>query len=107
MDETRQLLKIFGVAVTDFEVEAEKLAEVAARFSTDTGKDEIAKLLKDVTESCRELNTRWLEVTQRIFTVQNELLARCTDAGARVQHVDDTTEIEAARMEGRESSFES
>ena len=25
MDETRQLLKIFGVAVTDFEVEAEKL----------------------------------------------------------------------------------
>jgi len=29
MDETRQLLKIFGVAVTDFEAEAEKLKDVA------------------------------------------------------------------------------
>ena len=102
MDETRQLLKVFGVAVTDFEAEAEKLAEVAARFSSSTGKDEIAKHLKNVTELCRELNTRWFDVTQRIFTAQNELLARCADAGARVQHVDDTTEMEAARMEGRE-----
>ena len=102
MDETRQLLKVSGVAVTDFEAEAEKLAEDAARFSSGTGKDEIAKHLKNVTELCRELNTRWFDVTQRIFTVQNELLARCADAGARVQHVDDTTEIESARMEARE-----
>ena len=29
-DETRKLLKIFGVAVTDFEAEAEKLAATAA-----------------------------------------------------------------------------
>jgi hypothetical protein len=57
MDETRQLLKIFGVAATDFEAEAQKLAEVAARFSSRTGKDEIAKHLRNVTELCRELNT--------------------------------------------------
>ncbi len=102
MNETRQLLKIFGVAVTDFEAEAETLAARAARFSRGTEKDEIVKHLKNVTELCRELNTRWFDVTQRVFAVQNELLARCADAGARVQHVDDTTEIEAARMEGRE-----
>ena len=84
MDETRQLLKVFGVAATDFEAEAQKLAEVAARFSSATGKDEIAKHLKNVTELCRELNTRWFDVTQRIFTVQKELLARCADAAAKI-----------------------
>jgi len=102
MNETRQLLKIFGVALTDFEAEAEKLAEVAGRFSSDTGKDEIVKHLKNVTELCRELNTRWFDVTRRIFTVQNELLGRCADAAASVQYVDDTTEIESARMEAGE-----
>ena len=99
MGETRQLFKIFGVAVTDVESEAEKLAASAARFSRGTGKDEIARHLKNVTELCRELNTRWFDLTQRIFTVQNELLARCADAAAKVQLADDTTEIESARME--------
>ncbi len=32
MDETRQLLKVFGVAVTDFEAEAEKLKNAAERW---------------------------------------------------------------------------
>ena len=100
MDETRQRLKVFGVAVTDFEAEAEKLTEVAARFSSGTGKDEIAKHLKNVTEVCRELNTRWFDVTQRIFTVQNELLARCADALARFTQVVDTLLMEAARRQG-------
>jgi hypothetical protein len=27
------------------------------------GKEEVAKLLKDASELCRELNTRWLEIT--------------------------------------------
>ena len=54
-DETRRLLKIFGVAVTDFEAEAEKLETAAAQLSADSGKEQSAKLLKDVTELCREL----------------------------------------------------
>ena len=102
MDETRQLLKVFGVAAPDFEAEAQKLAEIAARFSSGTGKDEIAKHLRNVTELCRELNTRWFDVTQRIFAVQNELLARCADAAAKVHLADDTTEVESARMEAGE-----
>jgi hypothetical protein len=32
-DETRKLLKIFGVAVTDFEAEAEKLAAVSTQLT--------------------------------------------------------------------------
>jgi len=60
-DETRRLLKIFGVAVTDFEAEAEKLQAAAAQLSADSGKNQIAKLLRDATELCGELNNRWLE----------------------------------------------
>ena len=73
-DETRKLLKIFGVAVTDFEAEAEKLEAAAAQLPAANGKDQIAKLLKDATELSRELNTRWLETTQHIFSIQNRLL---------------------------------
>jgi hypothetical protein len=83
MDETRQLLKVFGVAVTDFEAEAEKLKGVAQQLSGDTDKAEVAQL-KSVTELCSELNTRWLEVTQRVFQSQNELLARCAEAADKV-----------------------
>jgi hypothetical protein len=100
-DETRRLLKVFGVAVTDFEAEAEKLEAAAAQLSAASGKDQIGKLLKDVTEPCRELNTRWLETTQHIFARQNRLLSRLADAAARLQGVE-TTEIESVRMEAPE-----
>ncbi len=80
MDETRQLLKIFGVAVMDFEADAEKLKSVTEQFTAGTDKAEVAGHLKNVAEMCRELNTRWLQVTQRVFEAQNELLARCAEA---------------------------
>ncbi len=63
MDETQQLLRIFGVAVTDFEAEAEKLKSVAEQFTAGTDKAEVAG-----------------HVTQRVFEAQNELLARCAEA---------------------------
>ena len=62
-DDTRKLLKVFGVAVTDAEAEAERLVGTSAQLSASTGKEEIAKLLKDASELCQELNTRWLEIT--------------------------------------------
>ena len=80
MDETRQLLKIFGVAVTNFEAEAEKLRDVAEQFTTGTDKAEVAGHLKNVAELCRELNTRWLQITQRVIEAQNELLVRYSKA---------------------------
>ena len=101
-DETRKLLKIFGVAVTDFEAEAEKLETAAAQLSADSGRDQIVKLLQDVTELCRELNSRWIETTQHIFALQNRLLSRCAAAAARRGVQVDTAEIESARMEARE-----
>jgi len=47
------LLKVFGVAVTDAESEAQRLAGTAAQLSASTSKEEIAKLLKDASELCQ------------------------------------------------------
>ena len=58
-NDTRKLLKIFGVAVTDSEAEAEKLVARALQLSTNSNKEEIVALLKDGADLCRELNTRW------------------------------------------------
>jgi NAD+--asparagine ADP-ribosyltransferase len=84
-DETRKLLKLFGVAVTDFEAEAEKLAMAAGQLSGNTGKDQIVALLKDTTDLCRELNIRWLETAQHMFAIQNRLLSRIAEAAGRLQ----------------------
>ena len=84
-DDTRKLLKVFGVAVTDSEAEAERLAGVAAQLSSSSSKEEIAKLLKDGNELCRELNTRWLEITERVFAIQSRLQQQLGEAGARLQ----------------------
>ena len=84
-DETRKLLKLFGVAVTDFEAEAEKLTIAAAQLSASSSKEEAAKLLKDVSELCRELNDRWLETTQHVISMENRLLSTCAEAAARAE----------------------
>ena len=84
-DETRKLLKVFGVAVTDFEAEAEKLAATAGQMSGSTGKDQVVTLLKDTTDLCRELNTRWLETTQHIFKIQDRLLSQLAEVAARLR----------------------
>jgi len=84
-EDTRKLLKIFGVAVTDAEVEAEKLASTAAQLSTSSSKEEIVNLLKDASDLSRELNTRWLEVTQRVCAIQDGLWTKLTEAAVSLQ----------------------
>jgi hypothetical protein len=84
-DDTRKLLKVFGVAVTDAEAEAERLAGTAAQLSAGSSKEEVARLLKDAGELCRELNTRWLEITQRVIAIQSRLQQQLAEAGARLQ----------------------
>ena len=87
-DDTRKLLKVFGVAVTDAEAEAERLAGTAAQLPASASKEEIAKLLKDASELCRELNTRWLDITERVFAIQSRLQHQLAEAGARLQGTD-------------------
>ncbi len=85
MDETRRILKTFGVAVTDFEAEAAKLQEVAAQLSGESSQAEIVTLLKNVTELCSELNARWQEVSTCVSTLQVRLLSRCAEAASKLQ----------------------
>ena len=85
MDETRNILKIFGVTVTQFETKAVELQAVAAQLSSNSDKEQIANLLKDLAELCREVNTRWLQTTQHVFAAQERLLSGCADAVARIQ----------------------
>jgi hypothetical protein len=84
-DDTRKLLKVFGVAVTDAEAEAERLAGTASQLAAGAGKEEVAKLLKDASDLSRELSTRWLEITQRVVAIQNRLHEQLAEAGARLQ----------------------
>ena len=82
-DDTRKLLKVFGVAVTDAEAEAERLAGTTAQLSASADKEQIAKLLKDASDLCQELNTRWLEITQRVFAVQGRLQTQLSEAAGK------------------------
>ena len=84
-DDTRKLLKIFGVAVTDAEAEAERLLARSEHLSTDSTREEVAAMLKDGADLCRELNTRWLEITERVFEIQSRLQAHLAEAAAKVQ----------------------
>jgi hypothetical protein len=90
-DETRKLLKVFGVAVTDFEAEAMKLGATAGKLTSQTGKDELLVLLKDTADLCRELSTRWTETTQHVFGIQSRLLAQIAEAAARLQSAEGGT----------------
>ena len=83
-DDTRKLLKVFGVAVTDAEAEAERLAGTAAQLSASAGKEEIAKLLKDASELCREQHTRWLEITERVFAIQSRLQTELAEVARKL-----------------------
>ena len=82
-DDTRKLLKVFGVAVTDAEAEAERLAGTVAQLSANASKEEVAKVLTDASELCRELNTRWLEVTQRVVAIQSRQQTQLAEAAVK------------------------
>jgi hypothetical protein len=84
-DDTRKLLKIFGVAVTDAEAEAERLVARAGQLSPDSPREVVATLLKDGADLCRELNTRWLEITERVFEIQSRLQSQLAEAAAKLQ----------------------
>ena len=84
-DDTRRILKTFGVAVTDAEAETERLVARVGQLSPQSTREELAALLKDGSELCRELNTRWLEVTERVFAIQSRLQTHLAEAAAKLQ----------------------
>ncbi|MBI2884199.1 MAG: hypothetical protein HYY11_09920 [Candidatus Methylomirabilis oxyfera] len=70
---TRKRLKVFGVAVTDFEDQCQAIAEQARR-EVDRGGDPAAFLpmLEGLLRSSSEVFGRWLEVTRAIVEQQQQ-----------------------------------
>lgn len=82
--DTRRLLKVFGVAVTDFEDEATVLKERAAALAADDA-EATRSLLKDLSELLLDLNGKRADVSAHLTKVQVELLSAAaqTSAGGR------------------------
>ncbi len=75
-DSTRRLLKVFGIAVTDFEDGAARvLAAAHEAQATGRGAAEIARILADFLVQVSDVNARWMEVTRLIFERQEATLA--------------------------------
>jgi len=68
-DTTRKLLKVFGVAVTDFEDASRRLQEQAKSGAT----QDILKLASDTIAASAEVNRRWFEMSRCIFDEQARL----------------------------------
>jgi hypothetical protein len=84
-EDTRAILKLFGVAVTDAEAEVEKLSAAAARLSASSSVEEVAALLKDASDLFRELSARWLDATGRVFAIQACLHERLAQAAGKLR----------------------
>ena len=61
------------------------MIEKASQLSASSTKEEIANLLKDASDLSRELNTRWLEITERVFAIQAGLQTQLAEAAAKLQ----------------------
>lgn len=74
---TRKRLKVFGVAVTDFEDQCQAITEEARR-EIDRGGDPAALLpvFERLLRSNSEVVGRWLEVTQAIVEQQQQTHAK-------------------------------
>lgn len=76
-DATRKLLKVFGVAVTDFEDASVRLRQRAGSAPP----ADLLALAGDTIAASAEVNRRWLEVSRCIFEEQARLHA---EVGQRI-----------------------
>jgi hypothetical protein len=79
-DETRKMLKVFGVSVTDFDREAEALLGRIRALGGEGTAGELLPLFIDLSELLLGVSAKWLEVTRHIFEGQARLLGEATAA---------------------------
>jgi uncharacterized NAD(P)/FAD-binding protein YdhS len=77
-DETRRLLKVFGIAVTDFEAQSEELLN-RIRGSKTAGPDVVAAL-RDLLQLVNRATERWQDVTDQLFVFQRRRLSEIAEA---------------------------
>jgi hypothetical protein len=73
-EDTRKLLRAFGVTVTNFEERTAHLLEQAKQFRLADDSDGMLALLKDFTGELLDLQGRWLEITNHILSQQRQVL---------------------------------
>ncbi len=78
-EDARKLLKLFGVAVTDFEAESQELLNRVQALGPGAGGDLVAPL-RDLVELIADTNRRWQEVTEHLFSGQQRVLAEIVKA---------------------------
>lgn len=73
-EETRKLLRTFGVTVTNFEERSTQLLEQAKQVRQEGNSDGMLPLLKDFAGELLDLQGRWLEITNHILSQQRRVL---------------------------------
>lgn len=77
--ETRKILKVFGVAVTDFEEESERLL-ARLEAGAEASPAETTAALRDALELLREVNQKWFATTEHLVGLQQLFLERAIAA---------------------------
>ncbi len=74
-EDTRKLLRTFGVAVTNFEDHSAQLLQRAKELRQAGDAEGLAGLLKEAAAELRELQGIWLRITDHIVHYQQQWLA--------------------------------
>jgi hypothetical protein len=77
-EETRKLLRTFGVTVTNFEERSAQFLEQARQLRQAGDSDGVLFLLKDFASELLDLQGRWLEITNHVLTRQRQVLTDIT-----------------------------
>jgi hypothetical protein len=73
-EDTRKLLRTFGVTVTNFEERSAQLLDQAKRLHQAGDSEGMLSLLKEFAGELLSLQGRWLEVTNHILAQQRQAL---------------------------------
>ena len=73
-EDTRKLLRTFGVTVTNFEERSAQLLEQAQQLRQQGNADGMLPLLRDFAGELLDLQGRWLEITNHILSRQRQVL---------------------------------
>jgi hypothetical protein len=74
-EDTRKLLRTFGVTVTNFEERSAQLLEQAQQLRQQGNVEGMLPLLKDFTGELLDLQSRWLEITNHIISRQRQMVS--------------------------------
>jgi hypothetical protein len=73
-EDSRKLLRTFGVTVTNFEERTAQLLEQAKQLRQAEDSDGMLMLLKDFAGELLGLQGRWLEITNHVLSQQRQVL---------------------------------